>query len=184
MLSVWQWKKRYVSIWFLIFGLILLFFAAPIDTALVSAVHCESGKTTITLTVVAILLLCMGIWLSLVREKYENRLAISKEEFGRIFRKMSVDLSTPGVRRIVQLRVDTVLTQLADRLDDACRRQEDYLKEIKAASGDAALVEEMLGKVNDLAREVRLAKANFWSAHRLAKNFEYEVRDSFKMYLC
>ncbi len=179
-LALWQWKRLTAPLLFVGVGCVCVMMSLVITLTMQPRRH---EGFLFAIFAVEILPFLGGVKLYFIRKKYQERAAINNDEFGRIFGRMSFGLDAPGVRQIVQLRVDTILTQRAGRLDDACKYQEDYLKEVKAASGDVAKVEEMLGRVTALAREVRIAKVEFWNARRSAKNFGYNVKDSFKEYL-
>lgn len=126
-----------------------------------------------------------GIWLIRVRERYKKRVVDDEADFKHIFGAMSMihDVFAPGVYRIIQARVDTVLTRLAEEFDAACVRQQEFLASIPREKVNEEQTLKMLDQMRELTFQVDSSKAAFWNAHRLARNFDFNVGKSFKDYL-
>jgi hypothetical protein len=183
--AAWRWKKLTTPLPFGITGFAYLFARTCVRWGYPP--HHESFVAHLISNAPALLSFFIALWLIRVRGVYKERMANDEAEFRHIFGNISNlrfgDLFMPSVQRIIQLRVDTVLTQLAAELNEACVRQQEFLDNISKEKIGEKQTEEMLSTEKNLTFAVAYAKNAFWNAHRSARNFDFKTEKSFKDYL-
>ncbi len=183
--AAWRRKKLTTPSLFAMTGFVYLFVRICVRSAYPP--HYQSPSAYLAGVAPALLSFFIALWLIRVRGLYEERTANDEAEFRRIFGNISnlffLDLFIPSVQQIVQLRVDAVLTRLASELNDLCMQQQKFLDNISNGEIDVKQTEKMLSAEKTLRFMVSYTKAEFWNAHRSARNFDFKTEKSFKDYL-